>query len=108
MKKENKTLAEALIPEDMRQKKIHAVMLFYRPFDLGVPGDIPGSMEWQNTRTYVFESITEAMTCYSDTPCPASQLVSAETKAELEKKMKEMTDNFKNEEWLNKNLYPYL
>lgn len=41
-----------------------------------------------------------ALSLYSETRCPASQLVEA--------KIEEMKQNFKNNDWLETNLYPCL
>lgn len=43
-----------------------------------------------------------ALGLYSETPCPASQLIEADSREELEAKIEEMKENFKNEEWVNK------
>ena len=40
--------------------------------------------------------------------CPASQLFEADSKEEIEKKIKEFNENFENEEWLEENIYPYI
>lgn len=49
-----------------------------------------------------------ALSLYSETRCPASQLVEANSKEELEAKIEEMKQNFKNNDWLEANLYPCL
>ena len=43
-----------------------------------------------------------ALNLYSETPCPASQLIEANSAKELEAKIKEMKQNFKNPEWVAK------
>ena len=43
-----------------------------------------------------------ALTLYSETPCPASQLIAAIDKEELEAKIEEMKQNYKNPEWVSK------
>lgn len=48
-----------------------------------------------------------AFTLYSETPCPASQLITADSEEELNTKIEEMKQNFKNPEWIN-NLKEYL
>lgn len=42
------------------------------------------------------------LSLYSETSCPASQLIEANSKEELEAKIEEMKENFKNPEWLSK------
>lgn len=49
-----------------------------------------------------------ALSLYSETRCPASQLVEANSEEELEAKIEEMKQNFKNNDWLEANLYPCL
>ena len=42
-----------------------------------------------------------AMDLYAETPCPASQLVEADSWEELDEKIEEMKKNFSNPEWVN-------
>lgn len=42
-----------------------------------------------------------AMDLYAETPCPASQLVEADSWEELDEKIEEMKKNFNNPEWVN-------
>lgn len=42
-----------------------------------------------------------AMNLYAETPCPASQLVEANSWEELDNKIEEMKKNFNNPEWVN-------
>ena len=42
-----------------------------------------------------------AMALYAETPCPASQLVEANSWEELDDKIEEMKKNFSNPEWVN-------
>lgn len=56
---------------------------------------------------YVLASICKttdyklAMDLYAETPCPASQLVEANSWGELEEKIEEMKKNFNNPDWIN-------
>lgn len=43
-----------------------------------------------------------ALTLYLETPCPASQLIEANSEEELEAKIEEMKQNYKNPEWVSK------
>lgn len=45
---------------------------------------------------------TQALCLYANTRCPASQLIEAESEEELELKIKEMKENFKNKERIDK------
>ena len=42
-----------------------------------------------------------AMNLYAETPCPASQLVEADSWKELDEKIEEVKKNFNNPEWVN-------
>ena len=42
-----------------------------------------------------------AMNLYAETPCPASQLVEADSWEELDEKIEEVKKNFNNPEWVN-------
>ena len=85
--------------------KKFAVMLFETEMNLG-NSNCPN--KWVNTHNYYFENGTEALNCYAETPCPASQLIEAKDDFELKCKMGEMMMNFRDEQWLNENLYPYI
>ena len=43
-----------------------------------------------------------ALTLYSEIPCPASQLIEANSEKELEAKIQAMIQNFKNPKWVSK------
>ena len=101
------TLADALIPEDTKGHTFHAVMLFFHRNDIGLSKE-ECKEDWILTRTVLFDNASAALNFYANTACPASQHLSAATKEELEEKIKQMILNFKNEQWLNNNLYPYL
>lgn len=103
MADEIKQVAEAIIPEDFKRFKFFALMLFYQ-----VLNRVTGNMDWVNTNNILYDDYAAALDAYANTPCPASQLIEAETKEELEKKMEQMQKNFKDEKWLDENLYPYL
>lgn len=53
------------------------------------------------------QNATLALTLYAETRCPASQLVEANSEKELEKKINEMIENFRNHEFI-KELEKYL
>ena len=88
------------------KKKIYSVMLFDTEMNLGVPGAKPNA--WVNYHNRYFNNGAEALEYYANTPCPASQLIDAESRKELEEKMDEMIQNFENEQWLQTQLYPTL
>lgn len=49
---------------------------------------------------------TAALTLYAETPCPASQLIEADNLDTLHSKINQMVQNFKDESWLEKYIYP--
>lgn len=105
MTENTKNLAESIIPNDYKTKKIFAVMLFNTEIELGI-SNTPN--KWVNTKNYKFNDGTSALDFYANTPNPASQLIDATSEEELESKMNDMIHNFQNENWLEENLYPYL
>ena len=86
-------------------KRKYAVMLFETEINLGV-SVTPN--KWVNYRNIYFDNGIEALDCYANTCCPASQLVDGADDYELQCKMGEMMLNYMDEEWLNKNLYPFM
>ena len=101
-------LANALIPEEYKSHKFYCVMMFFEGRDLGIPADSTDYFSWINTRNVVFTDHQSALDFYANIPCPASQLIEADTEEELKSKQQEMAKNFQDQEWLEKNLYPYL
>lgn len=97
-------IAEAIIPCKEREKTHHMVMLFFPPSDLGIESEKP----FVNTRNICFDDITAALNCYANTRCPASQLISASSEEELMALKNEMIRNFRDEAWLEENIFPFL
>lgn len=104
--------ANSIIPNEEHEKKFHAVMMFFHQgSDLGIPKEL-----WKEenptgyicTRTLYFDNVMDALNCYANTRCSASQHISASTKEELKQMEKEMIENFKSEAWLEENIYPYM
>lgn len=104
--------AEAIIPQEEKELKFHAVMFFvHLGSDLGIPKEVwrqENLTGWQHTRTLYFNDVMAALNCYANTPCPASQHISAATEEDLKAQEQEMINNFKDQKWLEENLYPYL
>lgn len=55
-----------------------------------------------------YPSYSDALNAYSNTMCPASQIIEAVDDKEFEEKVKQMKANFLNEDWLKKNIDPYI
>lgn len=83
----------------------YALMLFDTEMNLGI-SDKPN--QWICTRIYYTNDGTTALNMYSDIPNPASQLLKGESDEDLQDQIRKMKDNYKDEEWLNAYLYPYL
>lgn len=87
--------------------KFYAVAFFYSAQEIGIDADvITEPFIYRNTA--VFNNKTDQLNCYANTMCPASQLLEANTEKELKEKIRELRNNFRNNEWLEKNIYPYL
>lgn len=85
--------------------RVYALMLFYTELELGI-SQKPNV--WLNYGNHYYESGAQALEAYANTPCPASQLIDARDKDELLIKMNDMLNHFKDNKWLEENLYPYL
>lgn len=80
-------------------------MLFNTEIELGL-SNRPN--KWVNHKTLYTDDGGEALYLYANICCPASQLIQADTDDELKEKIEAMRNNFKDETWLNENLYPYI
>ena len=87
------------------KNKYWALMLFNTELELGISNE-PG--KWVNTGNAFYKDGLSALNAYANTPNPASQLIDARTVEELEIKMEEMSQHFKDNKWLEENLYPYM
>lgn len=86
--------------------KFYAVMFFYHWSKI-MDEKLENSEEFILTKIIITNDTVQALDLYTNTPCPASQLIEANSKEELEVKIEEMKQNFKNSEWVN-NLKEYL
>lgn len=93
------------IHENNNGHKVYALMLFYTELELGI-SQVPN--KWYNVGNHYYDNGTAALEAYANTSCPASQLIDAKDKDELLVKMNDMLNNFKDNKWLEENLYPYL
>lgn len=83
-------------------KKYFCVMLFERQSD--ITGNYFNRDEyntWINTLNAYFHNGMMALDYYANTPCPASQLIDAESIQELITKRNQMLDNFKDKQFLD-------
>jgi len=84
--------------KQFKGKKFFALLLFY--------DDEVFNYQLHDTRFYTDGAI--ALQDYANTPCPASQLIDADSIEELHNKVLDMINNMNDEEWKEINLYPYL
>ena len=86
-------------------KKRWALMLFFTEMELGISNK---PNKWVNARNIFYDNGLAALEAYANTKCPASQLVDGTTPEELEHAMEDMVEKFKDDKWLEENLYPCL
>ena len=79
-------------------RKYYCVMLFVEESDITC--DSKDNGKWINTRNVYFHNGGMALDYYANTPCPASQLIDAETLPELIKARNQTLLNFKDEKFL--------
>ena len=61
---------------------------------------------WVNIENKYFDNGSEALNYYTNYGSQFSELIDADDMYELKCKMGEMMLNYRDEEWLNKNVYP--
>lgn len=98
--------------KEKTNKKIYGVYLAYHKCEI-LPDE-----ECKNTnipnypreiaRVRICDNRQMQLDTYANTHCPASQLIEADNEKEFAEKVSEMKQNFENEEWLEKNIYPYV
>lgn len=102
LRKVQDKVAEAFLKD---RKRHWALMLFYTEMELGI-SNMPN--KWVNVSNRIYDRGIDALEAYSNTKCPASQLVDGDTPEELEQAMLSMIEHYKDEKWLEENLYPYM
>ena len=108
IQKNNNIIAEEIkkyFLNEVSGSKLFAIMLFMTEMELGL-STVPN--KWVNVKNMYFTNGAAALDYYANTRCPASQLIDAVSKDDLESQMIEMLHNYRDEDWLNENLYPYL
>lgn len=83
--------------------KYYAVMFFYHWSE--IMDHEPDGDKFILRNTLITTDCTIALNAYSETMCPASQFIEANSHKGLLNKMDEMKANFKNEEWIRENIY---
>ena len=100
------------------QNNVFAVLMFYSKAELGIPYMYPNEKliaeGYEAIGDYIyrgefrFDNKFEALEKYANTRCAASQLIEAKGIEYLNLKIRQMKENFSNEEWLKRNIYPYI
>ena len=81
-------------------------MLFDHERNLGISQD---PTKWVHMKTLKFGDRGDlALYAYANIPNPASQLIEGLSEEELEEKELKMIEDFKDQNWLNENIYPYI
>lgn len=62
----------------------------------------------QLAKVRYYDNKLAQLEAYANTPCPASQIFEADSVGEAKKIVEEFGKNFENQEWLEKNIYPYI
>lgn len=55
-----------------------------------------------------YPSYSDALNAYANTMCPASQIIEAIDDKDFNNQIEQMKKNFLDENWLRKNIYPYI
>jgi hypothetical protein len=79
-------------------KRIYAVMTFNTEFELGLSNK---PYEWVNSKSIVTLNGEEALALYVTSENPMVEILDAHSFDELNKKMIQMTNNFKKPEYVN-------
>lgn len=88
------------------QQHYYAVILFYLKSEIG---DLePGEKDHYVGKPVYFNDAQSSLDFYANTPNPASQHLIANSKEDLENQIKQMIENYQDETWLEKNLYPFM
>lgn len=59
-------------------------------------------------RVRIYNNKRDQLEAYANTMCPASQCFEANSQEEINKIVEDFKNNFENNEWLEKNIYPYI
>lgn len=99
-------VAEQYLNKDgSRKKKVYAVMLFATELELGISTN---PNRWECMSVVKFHNGSQALDFYANTPNPASCILDSFDEDDLDKQIEQTKINYKDKDWLDKNLYPYL
>ena len=83
----------------------YAVLFFWHWTEIG--SEKPKDSDYILGNIFRTKNHTVALDVYAETPCPASQLVKANSPEGLEEEITKMVENFRDPEWVN-NLEKYI
>ena len=95
-----------------RKQKFYGVYLAYSKYEVLSPEecDDPNIPEYDPriAQVRIFKTPGEQLDCFANTVCPASQMFKADNEAEVAEKVRQLKENFVNEEWLKTNIEPFI
>lgn len=94
---------------DKTKTKLYGVYLAYDQIE--ITGDFdPTKPKYPRefARVRCYDNPTDQLHAYANTMCPASQCFEANSEEEFKAKVEEFKNNFENEEWVKKNIEPYI
>lgn len=95
-----------------RKQKFYCVYLAYSKYEVLSPEECndPNIPEYDPriARVRVFNTPGEQFDCFANTACPASLTFEADYEAEVVEKVRQLKENFVNEEWLKTNIEPFI
>ena len=93
-------------------KKYYCVYLAYSKYEILTDEECanPNVPEYppEVGRLRIYDNASSQMNTYANTMCPASQVFEADSIEEVHQKEVELKANFVNEEWLEKNIHPFV
>lgn len=90
--------------------KVYGVYFAYSKYEVGFEEDNPDIPKYPSklAKVKVYSNARDQLEAYANTMCAASQMITANSRKEFDKKVKEMKENFNNPEWISKNIEPYV
>ena len=93
-----------------RKGKVYGVYLAYTKYEIMPPEQYKEFEEYDPrlAKVRIFKTPGEQLDCFANTMCPASQMFEAGNEAEVIEKVRQLKENFIDEEWLNTNIRPFI
>ena len=87
--------------DEEKDKTIHCVLLYERDRHRH-------SVFSRTSKPSFFRDYFDAMSFYCNTPCPASQILHADSDEEMQELIRKMDKDMSDEKWVKEELEPYL